>query len=93
MTNLSICGTRMTIRCGTPCAADRLRAAPAGVRHGIDLSDKYTVDQAARDFLADGTRQLAPSTLAQLRFHAERWIIPGLGNAKLKKLRADDVDA
>ncbi|GAA2159082.1 MULTISPECIES: tyrosine-type recombinase/integrase [Glycomyces] len=60
--------------------------------NGIDLSDKYTVAQAAREFLADGTRQLAPSTLAQLRFHAERWIIPGLGHAKLKRLRADDVD-
>lgn len=60
--------------------------------NGIDLSDKYTVAQAARAFLADGTRQLAPATLAQLRFHAERWIIPRLGHAKLKKLRADDVD-
>lgn len=61
--------------------------------NGIDLSDKYTIAQASRDFLANGTRQLAPSTLAQLRFHAERWIVPGLSNAKLKKLRADDVDA
>jgi integrase len=60
---------------------------------GIDLGDKYTVAQAARDFLANGTRQLAPTTLAQLRFHAERWIIPGLGHARLKRLRADDVDA
>jgi integrase len=69
---------------------DRLRR---DYDNGIDLSDKYTVAQAARDFLADGTRELAPSTLAQLRFHAERWIIPGLGHAKLKKLRAEDVDA
>jgi integrase len=61
--------------------------------NGIDLSDKYTVAQAAREFLADGTRQLAPSTQSQLRFHAERWIIPGLGHARLKRLRADDVDA
>ena len=53
---------------------------------------KYTVAQAAREFLADGKLQLAPSTLAQLRFHAERWIIPGIGHSKLKKLRADEVD-
>jgi len=68
---------------------DRLRR---DYDNGIDLGDKYTVAQAASDFLANGTRQLAPATIAQLRFHAERWIIPGLGHAKVKKLRADDVD-
>jgi integrase len=60
---------------------------------GIDLGDKYTVEQACRDFLEHGVRGLIPATVNELRIHAEKWIIPHLGQAKLKQLKADDVDA
>lgn len=73
--------------------AAKLDALRRDFDNGIDLGDKYTVADAARDFLAYGTRPLATSTTDQLRFHAEKWIIPRLGSAKLKRLRADDVEA
>jgi hypothetical protein len=46
---------------------------------GIDLGDKYTVEQACRDFLEHGVRGLIPATVNELRIHAEKWIIPHLG--------------
>lgn len=59
---------------------------------GIELGDKYTVEQAARDWLARGLRGRNPSTVTKLTNLTERHIIAKLGRAKLKKLTADDVD-
>lgn len=60
---------------------------------GIELGDKYTVENAVRDFLKSGVRGLGPATVKELRMHSEKWIIPHLGQAKLKRLKAEDVDA
>lgn len=59
---------------------------------GIDLGDKYTIEEAARDWLKRDVAGLEPGTLEQLEFHVEKHIIPALGKAKLKRLTADDVD-
>ncbi|WP_026928800.1 tyrosine-type recombinase/integrase [Glycomyces tenuis] len=59
---------------------------------GIELGDKYTVEQAARDWLARGLRGRNASTVGKLTSLTEKHIIARLGKAKLKKLTADDVD-
>lgn len=60
---------------------------------GIELGDKYTTEEAARDFLKNGVRGRGPATVNELRMHAEKWIIQHLGQAKLKRLTTEDVDA
>ncbi|MDA1359815.1 site-specific integrase [Glycomyces luteolus] len=60
---------------------------------GIELGDKYSVEDAVRDFLKSGVRGLGDATIDELRMHSEKWIIPHLGQAKLKQLKAEDVDA
>ncbi|WP_198667268.1 tyrosine-type recombinase/integrase [Glycomyces dulcitolivorans] len=62
------------------------------VASGINTGNKYTVADAARDFLANGTRHLAKKSVEDLAYHVNARIIPGLGRVKLKRLRADDVD-
>ncbi|PRY57487.1 site-specific integrase [Glycomyces artemisiae] len=56
---------------------------------GIELGDKYTVEQACRDFIARGLTQQDGK---DVRTHINTHLIPGLGKAKLKRLTADDVD-
>lgn len=60
--------------------------------NGIELGDKYTVEQACRDFLARGLPTQDEETVKGIRIHIDNHIIPGLGKAKLKRLTADDVD-
>jgi hypothetical protein len=62
------------------------------VTSGINTGNNYTVADAARDFLANGTRHLAKKSVEDLAYHVNARIIPGLGRVKLKRLRADDVD-
>lgn len=71
----------------------KLKALKDDFEDGIDLSDKYTVAEAARDFLKNGVRGRGPATVDELRMHAEKWIIPHLGQARLKRLTTEDVDA
>ena len=71
---------------------DKLKALKDDFDDGIDLGDKYTVEDAVRDFLQHGVRGLGLATVEELRMHAEKWIIPHLGQAKLKQLKAEDVD-
>ena len=59
---------------------------------GIELGDKYTVEQAAKDWLKGGIRGREDSTLENLHSYTEVHIIPGLGKAKLKRLTAEEVD-
>lgn len=59
---------------------------------GIELGDKYTIEQAARDWLKSGVRGREDSTMENLHSYTEVHIIPGLGKAKLKRLTADQVD-
>ncbi|GAB3236385.1 site-specific integrase [Glycomyces halotolerans] len=60
--------------------------------NGIELGDKYTVEDACRDFLARGLPVQGGETVDRLRSDIENHIIPGLGKAKLKRLTADDID-
>jgi integrase len=59
---------------------------------GIELGDKYTVEQAARDWLERGLRGRGPATIERKTTEVNNHIIPGLGKAKLKRLKPDDVD-
>jgi integrase len=72
---------------------DKLKALKEDFDDGIESGEKYTVEQACRDFLQNGVRGLVPATVEELRMHVEKWIIPHLGQAKLKQLKADDIDA
>lgn len=56
---------------------------------GIELGDRYTVEQACQDFIKRGLPQQEGN---DIRAHINTHIIPGLGKAKLKRLTADDVD-
>ncbi|MDA1362493.1 site-specific integrase [Glycomyces luteolus] len=60
---------------------------------GIDLGNDYTVADACEDFLAHGMHHLAEGTADELRRIVGKWILPHLGHAKLKELKADEVDA
>jgi integrase len=60
--------------------------------NGIELGDKYTVEEACRDFLQRGLRTQGAETVKRITDDVENNIIPGLGKAKLKRLTADDVD-
>ena len=59
---------------------------------GIELGDKYTVEQAALDWLERGLRGRGPATIERKTTEVKNHIIPGLGAAKLKRLTPDDVD-
>jgi integrase len=59
---------------------------------GIELGDKYTVEQAALDWLERGLRGRGPATMERKTTEVKNHIIPGLGAAKLKRLTPDDVD-
>lgn len=60
--------------------------------HGIDTSNKYTVAQCIEDLFERGLKTQGAETIKRLRSDADNHIIPGLGQAKLKKLTPDDVD-
>jgi integrase len=60
--------------------------------NGIELGDKYTVEQACRDWLKRGMPTQQAVTIERRREEIELHIIPALGRAKLKRLSADDVD-
>ncbi|THV41772.1 tyrosine-type recombinase/integrase [Glycomyces buryatensis] len=59
---------------------------------GIELGDKYAVEQAARDWLERKLSGRAPATIERKTTEVEKYIIPRLGKAKLKRLTPDDVD-
>jgi integrase len=73
-------------------AWEKLDVLKHEVDSGIDPSRNYTVADAAHDFLANGTRRLAQKSIDDLRYHVETRIIPSLGDVRLKRLRADQVD-
>jgi integrase len=62
-----------------------------GIKTGKD-NDNYTVTSAVTDWLAKGTRNLDPGTVAGYRILADGHLIPVIGATKLKELSADDVD-
>jgi hypothetical protein len=58
----------------------------------IHSAERYTVREAVEDWLTKGLKDRDPATITNNRILAERHVIPLLGRAKLKDLRADQVD-
>jgi integrase len=71
---------------------DKLIKAVDELETGIETSDKYTVENAVRDWLAKGTKGLGEGTANGYRILAETNLIPLIGAYKLKRLTADNVD-
>jgi integrase len=72
---------------------DKLITAVQDLESGIDSAANYTVRDAVEDWLTKGLKGRDPGTITTNRILAEKHVIPLIGNAKLKELRADDVDA
>ncbi|WP_343948212.1 site-specific integrase [Nonomuraea longicatena] len=72
--------------------AKKLAQVVKDLETGIVSSETYTVEKAVDDWLATGLRGRAASTINKLRTLADTHLIPALGKAKLKRLRARDVD-
>jgi integrase len=71
---------------------DKLKIAVSELELGIDTSDDYTVEDAVRDWLAKGTKDLGEGTVEGYRILAGTSLIPLIGAYKVKKLTADNVD-
>jgi integrase len=75
-------------------AQAKLLELQAEIEAGGKVGGKYTVQAAADDFLKhQEARKFVKGTVEELHCHVRRWIVPGLGHAKLKQLTTDDVDA
>jgi integrase len=72
---------------------DKLIKAVEDLESGIKSPDNYTVRDAVEDWLSKGLRGRDPMTVTTNSFLADKHVIPLIGKAKLKELRADDVDA
>ncbi|MEU7915676.1 site-specific integrase [Microbispora bryophytorum] len=72
---------------------DKLVQAVKDLETGIKSTDNYTVRDAVEDWLSKGLKGRDESTIATLRILASKHVIPLIGKAKIKELRADDVDA
>lgn len=63
------------------------------VEAGRDVGNRYTVADAAQDWLEHlASSTLAKGTVEELRCIARKWIVPGLGRTRLKKLTTEDVE-
>ena len=71
---------------------ERLAQVVADRDAGIKTSDRYTVGEAARDWLEKGTRDLGESTVETYRILVEKHLVSEIGAIKLKKLNATQVD-
>jgi integrase len=71
---------------------DKLVNAVKNLEAGIKSPERYTVKDAVRDWLAMGLKGRDSGTVTTNRILAEHHVIPLIGKAKLKELRADDVD-
>jgi integrase len=71
---------------------DKLIAAVKDLESGIDSPANYTVRDAVEDWLTKGLKGRDPATITTNRILAEKHLMPLIGEAKLKDLRADDVD-
>jgi integrase len=72
--------------------ADRLVKAVDDLEAGIATSDSYTIEDAVRDWLAHGTRDLDEHTVKTYRILIDKHLVPKLGAIKLKSLNAKQVD-
>jgi integrase len=74
-------------------ALRRLREALAERERGITRrSDRYTVAEAARDWLQFGLNGRDANTITAWRSVVENYVVPGLGATKVKELTARDVE-
>lgn len=71
---------------------DKLIEAVQDLEAGVKTSANYTVGDAVQDWLAKGLKGRDASTVTTNRILADKHVIPLIGKAKLKELRADDVD-
>ncbi|WP_233509733.1 site-specific integrase [Actinomadura craniellae] len=71
---------------------DKLVEAVKNLEAGIDSPANYTVRDAVEDWLSKGLKGRDEGTVTTNRILAEKHVIPLIGAAKLKDLRADDVD-
>jgi integrase len=71
---------------------EKLVQAVKDLEAGVQSAERYTVRAAVEDWLTKGLKGRDPATITNNRILADRHVIPLLGRAKLKDLRADDVD-
>ena len=70
----------------------KLREVVDDLEEGIATADDYTVKDAVNDFLDQGMKGKAKTTIDNYRSMAATNLIPQIGAAKLKRLTADDLD-
>jgi hypothetical protein len=71
---------------------DKLRELRDEATTGVTSSARYTVSEAVQDWLDRGLVGRDVMTVEKNRILARTHVIPGLGKAKLRELKADDVD-
>jgi integrase len=71
---------------------DKLIEAVKDLESGVESPTNYTVRDAVEDSLTKGLKGRDPETITTNRILAEKHVVPLIGKAKLKDLRADDVD-
>ena len=71
---------------------DKLIKAVKDLESGITSPEDYTVRDAVEDWLTKGLKGRDSGTVTTNRILAEQHVIPLIGKAKLKRLRADDID-
>jgi integrase len=71
---------------------DRLIRAVDDLEAGIKTSDSHTVEQAVRNWLDKGTRDLSENTVETYRILIDNHLVPMIGAIKLKMLTADQLD-
>lgn len=71
---------------------NKLVQAVKDLEAGVISAERYTVRDAVEDWLAKGLKGRDPGTVTNNRILADRHVIPLLGRARLKELRADQVD-
>jgi integrase len=73
-------------------ARDKLNGLKMEVSAGVEGGSSYTVAEACADWLAYGLKRQSERTKVNYRSLVNANIVPLLGRARLKKLRAEDVD-
>lgn len=71
---------------------EKLKELSDEIEHGVKSSARYTVADAADDWLRGGLKGVSDSTREIYRQHVRNHVRPGLGKRVLRDLTADDVD-
>lgn len=71
---------------------DKLREVVDDLEEGIATAADYTVQDAVSDFLDQGMKGKARTTIGNYRSMAGSHLIPQIGSARLKRLTADELD-